>query len=122
MDKNCIADEVLVKRFREGDNQSFDQLINKYQVLVFSLCLNLLEDEESAGALVKDIFVEISRQVKDTHSVSFETLVHRVTYDLALSKMMFGFLFDDDSLPYSADSCYSDIKVRHSDNRQYGKH
>lgn len=117
MNNNCNADEVLVKRFMEGDNQSFDQLINKYQVLVFSLCFNLLEDEESAAALVKEIFVEISRQVKDVHDISFETLVHRVTYDLALSKMMNGFFFDNEALPYS-----SDFRAPQSDNRLYGKH
>ena len=118
MDNSCYSDELLVQQFMDGDNQSFDKLIAKYQVLVFSLCLNLLGSEDLAGALVKEVFVEISRRVKENRDTPFEVLVHRVTYDLALSKMVLGFQFHNSLMPYSA----ADRTAQQPDNPMYGKH
>ena len=89
------SDEVLLSRFREGDAKSFDELIGRYQVMAFSLALNLLGNQAHASEVVKEVFVELSRRVKKESNTSFELLVHRATYDLALSWMMFGFASTD---------------------------
>ncbi len=91
METNSYTDELLVKRFLDGDSHSFDELISKYQVLVFSLAVNLLGSEERAAEVVKEVFVELSRKIKRECCASFETLVHRTTYDLSLNKMMMCF-------------------------------
>lgn len=110
MNTNSYSDELLLQRFIDGEPKCFDELVAKYQSTVFSLCINLLGDTVSVSSIVSDIFVELSRRVKQCQSVPFETLVHRVTYDLALSKMMFDFLPSTKNTQCDADNFVKHIE------------
>jgi len=113
MKTDYYSDELLLSRFLEGDSKSFEELIKRYQVMAFSLAVNLLGNQAHAAEVVKEVFVEISRRVKKDLNTSLEVLVHRTTYDLSLSWMMLGFSstdsFGDQSSISSSNSTSANI-------------
>ena len=49
MAKSAEADDILIQQARQGDLESFNQLVLRYQNLFFSRRLLILASEEAAG-------------------------------------------------------------------------
>lgn len=56
-----VADAELVSRFQAGDRRAFDQIVQRYQARIYSLCLRWLGDPEAAEEQAQDVFVAAFR-------------------------------------------------------------
>jgi len=59
-----ISDDVLIKKFKLGDNKSFDILLNKYQHRVFSYIFKMVKDNELANDIFQDVFIKVITSLK----------------------------------------------------------
>lgn len=78
------TDSRLVQLFLRGKAEAFEQLIDRYEVEAFTLAMHLLADEDHAAEVVRQAFLDISRQLRRGEAEEFDILVHRYTYETAL--------------------------------------
>lgn len=99
-EKNAAVDKLLISDFLAGNERAYEQVINKYQTLVYTLAMHLTASEEDSAEVVKEVFVAINRDLRTQFSKeystdtsndfnqSFELLLHRYTYDISLAKLL----------------------------------
>ncbi|HEY7401221.1 MAG TPA: sigma-70 family RNA polymerase sigma factor [Actinomycetota bacterium] len=80
-------DEVLVRRFNEGDREAFGLLVERHERRVYNLAFRMLGKEEDARDATQDAFVAALRKLGGFRGEArFTTWMHRVTvnacYDL----------------------------------------
>jgi RNA polymerase sigma-70 factor (ECF subfamily) len=80
-------DEVLVRRFNEGDREAFGLLVERHERRVYNLAFRMLGREEDARDATQDAFVAALRKLGGFRGEArFTTWMHRVTvnacYDL----------------------------------------
>ncbi|MDA1013887.1 MAG: RNA polymerase sigma factor [Planctomycetota bacterium] len=61
-------DAVLVQRILSGDDAGMRALVERYQQLVFSVCLRMLTHREDAEDVVQEVFVRVFRSLKSFDS------------------------------------------------------
>lgn len=61
---DMINDKELVQRYRNGDVESFQLLVDRYQDKVYSYILMLVKDKQLADDLFQDTFLKIIRTLK----------------------------------------------------------
>lgn|GEM_PF-7078177 len=90
-----LTHDDLVSTFLDESGESFLKLIARYEVQVFALAMNLLGQELAAQQVVERVFVDLHRELRilqaqrtPDHSDDFNLLVHRLTYDHALSMLV----------------------------------
>jgi len=64
MRKSILTDEVLVKQYINGDENSLRILINRYQSKLFSYLLFLTRDKNVAEDVFQDVFVKVITTLK----------------------------------------------------------
>jgi RNA polymerase sigma-70 factor (ECF subfamily) len=73
------SDSDLVKSFNEGNERSFDELVTRYQDMVFRVCYRFLGDYEEANDCAQETFVKVYRALGGFRfSSSFSTWLYRV--------------------------------------------
>jgi RNA polymerase sigma-70 factor (ECF subfamily) len=80
-------DEVLVRRFLDGDREAFGILVQRHERRVYNLAFRMLGREEDARDATQDAFLSALRKVSGFRGeAQFTTWMHRVTinacYDL----------------------------------------
>ena len=50
-------DIELIRRFRDGDDSGFDELVRRYQQRVLALVYRLVRNSEDAQEIAQDVFV-----------------------------------------------------------------
>ena len=58
------SDKELIERYQDGDVQSFELLIGRYQKQVYSYILTLVKDKQLADDVFQDTFVKVIQTVK----------------------------------------------------------
>lgn len=53
-----LSDEELVKNILSGNKESYSYLVNKYQNMVLSICLRILENKKEAEDISQEVFVK----------------------------------------------------------------
>ncbi len=56
---NVYADEKLVSLYINGNDEAFDELLNRYQSKVFQYILQSTKNQELAEDLFQDVFVKV---------------------------------------------------------------
>jgi RNA polymerase sigma-70 factor (ECF subfamily) len=84
-------DEVLVRRFLEGDREAFGSLVERHERRVYNLAFRILGREEDALDATQDAFLSALRKLAGFRGeAQFTTWMHRVTvnacYDLMRKK------------------------------------
>ena len=69
-------DEALVRACLQGNDSSFEQLVDRYQDLLFSIALRMLGDYEDARDCVQNTFINAYRRLEsfDPHRKFFSWL------------------------------------------------
>ena len=99
-------DEVLVRRFLEGDRDAFGTLVERHERRVYNLAYRILGREEDARDATQDAFLAALRKLSGFRGEAlFTTWMHRVTvnacYDLLRKKSrqpMLHLVGEDDEL------------------------
>ena len=70
----------LVKRFQDGEERAFDELVLRYQDTVFRICLRFFRDYEEARDCAQDTFVRVYRSIgRFRFESKFSTWLYRIT-------------------------------------------
>lgn len=74
------SDVDLVRRFKEGDQSAFSQIVNRYQHRVFTLCLRWMHNRAVAEEVAQDVFLALYRALANFRGeAQLSTWVYRVT-------------------------------------------
>ena len=80
-------EEELIRRFKEGKRESFDEMVVAYSPRLFRVAYGLLGNKQDAEEVVQDAFVRAYRALPGFRGdASFETWMHRITMNLARNK------------------------------------
>jgi len=75
-----LSDLQLIEICLAGNQDAFEELINRYKNLVFSIILKRTNDKEEANDLAQDIFLKIYKNLASYSSeFKFSTWVMRIT-------------------------------------------
>jgi RNA polymerase sigma-70 factor (ECF subfamily) len=75
-----ISDLSLVKRFRKGDLDAFEELIRRYQSKAFNLAMRLTRNTEDAEEVLQDVFSTLYRKAAGFEGKSaFSSWLYRIT-------------------------------------------
>ena len=80
-----MKESDLIQRLREGDQEAFKVLFEKFKLPIFNTCLSYLQNTEEAEEVTQDVFVEIYRSV--THYKAESTLstwIYRISVNKCL--------------------------------------
>lgn len=81
-----VSDEVLVARFKEGDESSFKELVERYQSRVYSIVFAMLGDKNDADDLSQEVFLKVYRFIHQFKGRSkFFTWLYRLTINTCIS-------------------------------------
>ena len=79
MTSRSSEDRELIRRYLAGDADAFDALMTAHQARVFSICLRMLRDRDSALDATQDVFLTVFRKVdRYREQAAFSTWQYRV--------------------------------------------
>jgi len=83
---NGDEDIIYVRRFKNGDEQAFDCLFEKYKILLYSICYRFVRNDEDARDLTQEIFIKVYKNLRKFNERSkFFTWVYRIAVNTCIS-------------------------------------
>lgn len=82
-----MTDEVLVKRFANGDNQAFDILLNRHRNRVYTYILLIVRNRDLAEDVFQETFMKVIVTIKQNRYVDngkFYAWVTRIAHNLII--------------------------------------
>ena len=74
-----LDDNELIKKFQNGDEKAFDQLVRNNLNNVFGFFMKVTRDEMSAEDLTQDVFMKLYENLKNfRHDSNFSTYLYRI--------------------------------------------
>ncbi len=82
-----ISEVELMRRFVEGDEGSFEMLVERYEAPLLNFFFRLTRDRQAAEDLVQETFLRVVRS-KGTYQVkaSFRTFIYRIGRNLWIDR------------------------------------
>ncbi|MFQ3611405.1 MAG: sigma-70 family RNA polymerase sigma factor [Fimbriimonadales bacterium] len=59
-----VSDEILIERFREGDDSAFDTLVRRYEAKVYQYAYRLANNPDDAADVVAEAFLRMYNALK----------------------------------------------------------
>ncbi len=85
--KNIDSSE-LVKRAKEGDEDAFTELVNRYSDRVYNLALRILRKRDDAADVLQETFIKVYEKIHTFDGRSdFFTWLYRIATNLSLMKL-----------------------------------
>ncbi len=85
--KNIDSTE-LVKRAKEGDEEAFTELVNRYSERVYNLALRILRRRDDAADVLQETFIKVYEKIGTFDGRSdFFTWLYRIATNLSLMKL-----------------------------------
>jgi RNA polymerase sigma-70 factor (ECF subfamily) len=84
-DSGISLDETaLIQRYLSGDDTAFDQIVSRYQDMVYNLALRLLGKREEALDVSQEVFFQIYRKLGSfRRDASLRTWIYRIVINRA---------------------------------------
>lgn len=80
-------EKELTARFKEGDKESFDEMVLMYSARLYRVAYGLLGNHQDAEEVVQDTFVRAYKALPEFRGdASLKTWLHRITVNLARNK------------------------------------
>jgi len=80
-----VEDSELVERAQDGDRDAFQQLVERYQEKVYSICYSKLKDEQDSKDVSQDVFIKVYRYLDNfKQNSSFYTWLYRITVNTCI--------------------------------------
>jgi RNA polymerase sigma factor (sigma-70 family) len=100
-DASDQSDEALVHACRRGDQQAWEQLVRRYQRLIYTIARRAGLDEDQVGEVFQQVFVALFEQIEqiqqpDRLSAWLTTLTRRKTLQLLRGQTTIATLGNDD--------------------------
>ena len=116
MDEKIKKEDLeLVKDFKNGSEEAFNQLISRYASKMFQTAYGLIGSREDAEEVVQDAFVRIYKHLDQFRGdSSFSTWVYRIVVNLSRNKYQWNKRRGSD-LTFSISGDYGDDDGRKED-------
>lgn len=59
-----LSDEALIAKFAQGENEAFDELLNRYKNKLFSYILTIVKNRDTADDIFQDTFTKVIVTIK----------------------------------------------------------
>ena len=81
-------DDYYIKKTLEGDSNSFNVLVERYQNMVFALALKMLKHREESEEVSQDTFIKVYKSLSKFNGESkFSTWIYRIAYNTCLDRI-----------------------------------
>ena len=78
-------DHILIRRFKEGDRSSFEELVHKYHGRIYNLCRYMLNNSKDAEDATQDSFLKSFRNFeKFDPAFPFSTWLYRIAVNTCI--------------------------------------
>src|SRR3972149_7600796 len=82
-----LDEAALIERFLSGDETAFDQIVERFQDLVFNLSLRLLGSRDEAHDLSQEVFIQVYKKLGTfRREASLRTWIYRVVLNRAKNR------------------------------------
>lgn len=79
-------DNITIHRAVKGDKSAFRALYNQYAPFIWRIILKMTRDQDTAGELMQDTFINVHRSLKKFKSESrLSTWVYRIAFNTVLT-------------------------------------
>jgi RNA polymerase sigma-70 factor (ECF subfamily) len=123
-------DLFYIQRVKAGDIQAFSAIVSKYQQMVFTIVMKIVDNREDAEDITQEVFIKVFKSIEKFNATSeFSTWLYRIAYNTTLSelrkkKLVFtsiddDFMFVNDELTNTNDKEEEEdieVKLQHLDN------
>ncbi len=77
--------EILVNNEEEELSGDFNQVVNRWQDMVYNTALSIVQQEQDAEDITQEVFVKVYEQLKHfRQEAQFSTWIYRITINAAL--------------------------------------
>ncbi|MCX6279115.1 MAG: RNA polymerase sigma factor [Bacteroidetes bacterium] len=81
----------VIKKLREGDEQTFRELVEQFRERVFNTALGMLQHQQNAEDVTQEVFLEVFRSVaRFRGDCSLSTWIYRITVQKSLEHIRSG--------------------------------
>ncbi|UCD19295.1 MAG: sigma-70 family RNA polymerase sigma factor [candidate division WOR-3 bacterium] len=81
-----LEDQDLVRRFKNGEDDCFDRIYDKYKVPIYSICYRYTRNGADASELTQDVFIKIYRNLHGFNErAKLFTWIYRITVNACIS-------------------------------------
>lgn len=82
-----VEDQVLIRRSLAGSQVAFQQLVERYQNYVFTVCMRVLRRREEAEETAQDAFIKAYNSLSTfQHQSQFSSWLYTIAYRTALDR------------------------------------
>lgn len=114
-----VRDETLMKRFQEGDERAFVELVSRYQDRLHNFLFRYTRNRQDCEDLAQETFIRVYRK-RDSYKpiARFSTWMYTIALNLARSefrkrkKMQLVSIHEDPSEPDSREMVFESEEVR----------
>ncbi len=83
-----MTDEnLLIKKAIEGDQESFEKIVNFYKNYVFAIILNFIKDKEEVENVAQEVFLQIYLSLPKYKEDNFKAWISRITSNKAIDSL-----------------------------------
>lgn len=82
-----LTDDQLVAAYADGNNEAFDELLNRHQSYIFSYIQRLIKDVDMANDIFQETFVKAIMNIKQgryTGDGKFQAWLSRIAHNLII--------------------------------------
>ena len=115
----AAAERALVERCRAGDEQAFQELVERYKDLVFALIARTVQDRTRAEDLAQDVFLRVHRGLPYFRGEArLSTWIYRIVANVCLqdrARPAAAESIDDSKpgrMPSGTDRQFGDLELR----------
>ncbi len=82
-----VSEHIIIQRILDGDIKAFEDIVLKYQDMVYTLSYRILKNHEEAEELAQDVFIKIYQSLcRFNNKSKLSTWIYRITYNKAINK------------------------------------
>lgn len=78
------SEEIIIRKAAQGNEQAFRLLVEKYQSLVFKICINVIKDSSHAENIAQETFLQVYRALPTYEYKGFKTWLSRIAMNKAI--------------------------------------
>ena len=80
------TDQEIINRILDGDTNSFRQLVENYQRLVFHIVFRMIQNQTDCEEIAQDVFIKAYQNLSNFKFESkFSTWIGKITYNTCIN-------------------------------------
>lgn len=82
-----MTDKEIIDQILKGDRNLYREIVNRYQTMVFRICIGFLHNKDDADDLTQDVFIQAYTSLSGFKgNSSFSTWLYRIAVNACLNR------------------------------------